>query len=382
MKKLRIGIEAQRLYREKKHGMDIYALQLVQHLQQVDHHNEYFVFVKPGKDICLEETDNFRIVEVRGLSYLDWEQLWLPLVAYRYKLDLLHCTSNTAPLLSPASIFITLHDIIYLNKTFAGGSWYQRLGHHYRRWIVPSAFRNARQVITVSEFEKGTITRRFGHTNKLHVTYNGVDKRFHKTTDSQILEEVRNRLKLPEAYMFFLGNTAPKKNMLNVLQGYALYCAENNNPLPLLVAESSEAELDKMLQRLGLTEIRQNIQLSGYVAHDTLPALYQLAKLFLYPSLRESFGIPIIEAMACGTPVITSDCTSMPEVAGGAALLVNPEEPESIAKAISEVTNHQQTEESLREKGLQRAQIFQWQRTAEETRKLYELTSQTHVKAS
>ncbi len=170
--------------------------------------------------------------------------------------------------------------------------------------------------------------------------------------------------------------------MLNVLRGYALYCRRDTDSLPLVVAESSEAELDKMLQKHGLTEIRKNIHLSGYVAHDTLPALYQLAKLFLYPSLRESFGIPIIEAMACGTPVITSDCTSMPEVAGGAALLVNPEEPESIAKAISEVANHRQTEESLREKGLQRAQIFQWQRTAEETRRLYELILQTHVKAS
>lgn len=382
MRKLRIGIEAQRIYREKKHGMDIYVLQLIQNLQRVDLHNEYFVFVKPGKDICLEETNNFRIIEVGGLSYLDWEQLWLPLAASRYKLDILHCTSNTAPLLSPTSTILTLHDIIYLNKSFAGGSWYQRLGHHYRRWIVPSAFRSAREVITVSEFEKGTIVRHFGRTEKLHVTYNGVDQRFHQTDDSQLLEEVRKRLKLPEAYMFFLGNTAPKKNMTGVLRGYALYCRRNTDPLPLVVAETSEAELDKMLQRLGLSDIRQNIHLTGYVAHDTLPALYQLAKLFLYPSLRESFGIPIIEAMACGTPVITSDCTSMPEVAGGCALLVKPEDPESIAKAITQVVKNQQTEELLRKKGLQRAQTFQWQHTAQSTRKLYELTLQTHVKAS
>ena len=152
---MKIGIEAQRIFRKKKHGMDIYALELIRNLQVIDQLNEYYIFVRPGEDRCLEETDNFKIIEIKALTYADWEQIQLPLEASKLELDLLHCTSNTAPIFSPAPLYVTLHDIIYLNQSYSGGSWYQKLGHYYRKWIVPVVFKKAKKVFTVSHFEKG-----------------------------------------------------------------------------------------------------------------------------------------------------------------------------------------------------------------------------------
>ncbi|MFY0598786.1 MAG: glycosyltransferase family 4 protein [Cyclobacteriaceae bacterium] len=367
---MRIGIEAQRIFREKKHGMDIYAVELIKELQQIDHENEYFIFVKPDKDWCIEETHNFSIIEVFGVTYADWEQISLPIAASKYELDVLHCTSNTAPLFCPVPTIVTLHDIIYLNKNFSGGSLYQRLGHYYRKWIVPLAYKKAKQVFTVSNFERDRITALLGHENKLQTVYNGVGGKF-KPLNSEEQKETRARLNLPKQYLFFLGNTAPKKNMKGMLEAFSRYCDENKDALPLVIAESSEEDVISILYDLKRTDVIEKIHLTGYLFHHDLPSVYASAALFIYPSLRESFGIPIIEAMACGAPVITSQASSMPEVAGEAACLVNPNKPIEIAQAISLILEDETYYQNLRAKGALRAVDFRWSSTAEKVSASY-----------
>lgn len=371
---MRIGIEAQRIFRAKKHGMDIYVLQLISHLMEVDHTNEYFIFVKPGPDECLQATKNFHIVKVPGLTYLDWEQVSLPWYTSRYKLDLLHCTSNTAPLLTRIPLILTLHDIIYLNKGFQGGSWYQRLGHYYRKWVVPMVYHKAKKIITVSNFEKQTIEEKMGKDERLLVTYNGVHEKFNHQIPVTKLQTVRTRYQLPEQYLFFLGNTAPKKNMKNLLVAYARYVATQSQALPLVIAESSQEVINALLQELSLSHISHKIRLTGYVGHDDLPSIYAMASVFLYPSLRESFGIPIIESMACGTAVITSNTSSMPEVAGEAAVLIDPVKIEEITKAMQALTMDNDSRISLEKKGLKRSKTFTWTQTANSTLQIYQRT--------
>ena len=361
---MRIGIEAQRIFRKKKHGMDIYALELIRHLQVLDQINEYFVFVRPGEDLCLQESDNFKIIEVKGLTYADWEQIQLPRAAAPYNLDLLHCTSNTAPLFSPAPLHLTLHDIIYLNQEFSGGSWYQKLGHYYRKWIVPIVFEKATKVYTVSNFEKGQIENHFGTSDKVEVVYNGVSDRF-KPESKSVIGSARVRYNLPEHYIFFLGNTVPKKNMIGMLQAYNIYRNSELEPIDLLIAESTKAELDNTLKKLKMDHLKEYIHLTGYVNQSDLPALYSAAEVFIYPSLRESFGIPIIEAMACGTTVITSDTSSMPEVGGKAAIFINPYKPETIASQMSEFLGaFKYFKKFSAAEGIEHARKFDWERTA------------------
>lgn len=372
---LRIGIEAQRLYRPHKHGMDIVALELIRHLQEIDLTNEYYIFVKPDEDNrVLRETANCRIIEVSGSPYPLWEQVRLPQAAKQHKIDVLHCTSNTAPLNPGIPLVITLHDIIYLESvSLTKGTWYQRLGNVYRRWNVPRVVPACQRILTVSAYEQQRIMQHFELPEaQVQVVYNSVGSHFKVLTNSVELAKLKTKYNLPDKFIFFLANTDPKKNLIGVLRALALLKAQGQLQVPLVMLDYAEEHLTALLAEIGAPELRADIRLCGYVPNQELPGVYNLSSLFLYPSLRESFGIPILEAMACGTPVITSNTSSMPEVAGGAALLVDPLAPATIAAAIQQLQAAPELRQQLIEKGLARARQFSWARTAEQVRGIYE----------
>ena len=365
---MRIGIEAQRIFRKKKHGMDIVALELIKALQLIDQSNQYFIFVKKGEDTCVTETANFRIIEVPGLTYADWEQVFLPMYVLKYNIDVLHCTSNTAPVFCSAPTIITLHDVIFLEKGKETGqlvNWYQQLGKIYRKYIVPTSIKHTRRIITVSHYEKERIANTLKiEGDKISVLYNAFGKHFTMPDDNNKLVEIKKKYSLPEQYIFYIGNTDPKKNMPNVLKAYVKYATQNENHLPLLIADVSEKNLDLLLEKLELQQYRKDIQLTGYIYNSDLPLIYAGAKVFLYPSLRESFGIPVLESMACGTPVITSNTSALPEVAGKAALLVNPSNQDEITSAITNSISNETLRAGLIEKGFERIRDFSWSLSA------------------
>ncbi|HAS39970.1 MAG TPA: glycosyltransferase family 1 protein [Microscillaceae bacterium] len=368
---MKIGIEAQRIFRPKKHGMDIVALELIRHLQQIDTHNQYYIFVKPDADhTCIPEAPNFEIVAVQGQTYLDWEQIYLPQAMKRTGVELMHFTSNTASLRCSVPKIITLHDVIFMEKMPFKGTNYQKLGWAYRRWIVPKVMNHCAQVFTVSHYEKAQILAKFPHLEtKLSVVHNGVAASFTElpAADYQSLHE---KIK-PKQFLFFLGNEAPKKNMQNVLRGYAQYVENHHSPLPLVIAETVPKQLRDWLTKLRLSWLANYIVLPCYIPNHQIGQWYNQAAAFLYPSLRESFGLPILEAMACGTPVITSNTSAMPEVANDAALLVDPHQPHEIAQAIQQVTNDKSLAAGLRDKGLINSQQFTWVHHAQKVQQAY-----------
>lgn len=375
---MRIGIEGQRLFRLKKHGMDMVALELIRNLQKIDTENEYFIFVKPDEDPhCLQPTKNFHIVELEGGSYPLWEQRALPAAARKAGCQLLHCTSNTAPLNPGMPLVITLHDIIYLESISLfkkGGTWYQKVGNMYRRFVVPRVVRKSERIITVSHFEKRRIGEFFGFAAddpRLVAIYNGVGEHFKPIKDTGELQRVKEKYRLPDHYVFFLGNTDPKKNTIGVLRAFSNYLKAGNPSLKLVMLDFEHNALDALLNEIGDPGLRSQIHLTGYVVNTDLPAIYAQSELFLYPSLRESFGIPMLEAMRCGTPVITSNTSSMPEVSGGAALLVDPFKPEEITQAMVKLKNDQHLRQELVEKGFKQSAAFSWYNMAEEVQKLY-----------
>lgn len=379
---MKIGIEGQRLLRPKKHGMDMVALELIKNLQEIDQENEYIVFVKPDKDhTCIPQAPNFKVVELSAPGgYPVWEQWALPRAARREGCDLLHCTSNTGPLRSRVPLMVTLHDIIYMEQLSLfqkGSTWYQRLGNVYRRFVVPPVLRRSKCVITVSDFEKDRINAFFGlKPGKLTAVYNGVSPHFKKVTDPDALLNARQTYQLPEPFFFFLGNTAPKKNTPGVLKAFADFNAKQKAPHYLVMLDFEERKLQQILNDIGHPQLREYIHLTGYVPNAELPAIISQAKIFLYPSLRESFGIPILEGMACGVPVITSNTSSMPEVAGGQALLVNPHQPAEITAAIEHLLADEGLYQSLSEGGPKRAAQFSWRAMAEQVLELYQRVHQ------
>lgn len=379
---MRIGIEGQRLFRKNKHGMDMVALELIKNLQDIDHENEYFIFVKPDEDdTVLKETNNFKIVKLDGGSYPMWEQFALPKAAKKYGCDMLHCTSNTAPLRSEVPLITTLHDIIYLERKilkilYSGATRYQKLGNVYRKIIVPFVVRRSKRVVTVSNFEKKQISYFFGFSgsNKLRTIYNGVSEYFKVVTDENELIRLKEKYSLPNKFIFFHGNTSPKKNTRGTLKAFSNFVKQGNLDYKLVMSDYSLETLEKVLVELGDEALINHIVLTGYIVNTDLPAIYSQSSLFLYTSLRESFGIPVLEAMACGVPVITSNTSSMPEVAGDSAHLVNPFEPEEITQAMIKILQDKAYSTALVDKGLERSKVFSWKNMATQVLNLYNET--------
>lgn len=373
---MKIGIEGQRLYRTKKHGMDMVALELIKNLQVIDKTNEYVIFVKPDTDnTCIPEAPNFKIVELGGGPYPTWEQIALPRAAKKEGCDILHCTSNTGPIWSGVPLITILHDIIYLESVSIfkrAGTWYQKIGNMYRRWVVPPVVKKSKRVSTVSHFEKNRIKNFMGLGDNLVTIYNGVGEHFKKITDEKVLQKAKEKYSLPDNFMFFLGNTDPKKNTPNVLKAFAEFNKECKIKFKLVMLDYEENALQKILTDIGHPETRNDIHLTGYVVNTDLPAIINQCKVFLYPSLRESFGIPILEGMACGVPVITSNTSSMPEIAGDAAAIVDPFNTVEIKAAIKQILEDKNYRNELCKKGIERAKYFSWKNMALQYLDLYD----------
>ena len=368
---MRIGIEAQRVFRRNKHGMDYVVLQEIKELQQIDTQNEYFVFVAPGIDRCLKDTQNVHIIVIGESFYPVWEQITLPRAVKKYNLDILHCTSNTAPIFCDVPLILTLHDIIFLEPRDKNNkSIYQNLGWLYRRKVVPKILQKCRRIITVSNFEKQNII------NKLHIPeermamiYNGYNDWFKPVNDT---ENVYQKYIEKPSYFFFLGNTDPKKNTERTLIAYSNYLKQSSVKRKLLMADLDKAYLNGIVERNHIENILPSIVMPGYIVNSDLPYIYNNAFAFLYTSLRESFGIPLLEAMACGTPVITSNTSSMPEIGGKEAILINPENPNEMTEKMLQLENDQAFYDQQKKIGLERAQLFSWRETAEQLLTVYD----------
>lgn len=367
---MRIGIEAQRIFRKNKHGMDYVVLQEIKELQLLDTENEYYIFVKPGEDRCIEETKNFHVIEVKCPSYPLWEQVALPYAARKHNVDILHCTSNTAPIICNTPLVLTLHDIIFLEPRDTNNkSFYQNLGWLYRRLVVPHILDKCKRIITVSNFElKNIIGKLSIPESRMAMIYNGYNTWFKPIND---VESITSKYIDNTGYFFFLGNTDPKKNTERTLIAYSNYCKQSSVKRKLLVADLAPQYLEEFIVKNKLDNIRDQVVLTGYVVNSHLPYIYNGAFAFLYTSLRESFGIPLLEAMACGTPVITSNTSSMPEIGGKDAALVNPESSEEITQMMLLIENDNEYRERIKAIGLERVGHFSWKNTASNLLKLY-----------
>ena len=361
---MRIGIEAQRIFRKNKHGMDYVVLQEIKELQQFDTHNEYYVFVAPGEDHCLEDSKNVHIIEIGGNIYPIWEQITLPKVVNELKLDMLHCTSNTAPIWCSVPLILTLHDIIFMEpRDKSNKSLYQNMDWLYRRLVVPRILKKCEYIITVSDFELNNITTKLGIAReRMVMIYNGYNEWFKPLKDLKM----KYRKYINESgYFFFLGNTDPKKNTERTLIAYSKYLEVSKVKRPLLMADLDKSYLNDIIARNHIENIISNIHMPGYIVNSDLPYIYNNAFAFLYTSLRESFGIPLLEAMACGTPVITSNTSSMPEIGGRNAILINPENPDEIAQMMIKLEEDREFYDQQKNLGIKRAQLFSWRQTAE-----------------
>jgi len=368
---MRIGIEAQRIFRTNKHGMDYVVLEEIKELQKSDVRNEYFVFVAPGEDRCLKDSKNVHIIEIGNNFYPLWEQFSLPRAVNQLNLDMLHCTSNTAPIRCKVPLILTLHDIIFLEpRDKSNKSFYQDMGWRYRRFVVPRILKKCKRIITVSDFEyNNIITKLQIPEEKMVMIYNGYNKWFRPVEDTELIYQ--QYIEEP-GYFFFLGNTDPKKNTERTLIAYSKYLEMSDVKRKLLMADLDRGYLDEIIDRNDIGNIRDHIVMPGYIKNADLPYIYNNAFAFLYTSLRESFGIPLLEAMACGTPVITSNTSSMPEIGGSEVIMVNPLNVNEITEKMLLLEKDKALYQKQKDIGIIRAQQFSWEYTAEQLLTVYE----------
>lgn len=376
---MKIGIEVQRLFRRRKFGIESSSLELIRTLQQQTTDHQFVIFAKDDEDKkCLLESGNLKIKTLGGKLFADFEQIWLPLAARREHVDILHCTGNTRPYFSPVPVVQTLHDVIFMDRISPDDTFYQRFGNHYRRKVVPVVTPRSEMVITVSQYEKDRIVQRLHiDPEKVQVVYNGINEdRFHANYGAVSKNSVRKKYGLPGDFILFLGNPATRKNPARVIEAYVNYATGCKKPMALVTPGLPEQYIREKLGKMQYPYTPEQFITPGYIHDADLPVLYGLSTIFLFPSISEGFGMPVIEAMACGAPVITSNISCLPEVAGDAAVLTNPHDTRDIASAIYSLSQHEEMRLRLVDAGFRNARRFSWKKSAESVLGIYEFVHQ------
>ncbi len=302
------------------------------------------------------------------LGRILWEQTRAAWLVHRARLDLLHGLAYALPRALTTKGVVTVHDLTFLHFPHA----FPRFRQRYLAAMTASSCRRAQAILADSQATAHDLQRLLGiPAAKIHVVYPGVDPRYRPLPADQVAS-YRQRQGWPPAFLLTIGTLEPRKNHLALIEAYAHYRAQARNPLPLLIGGGKGWFYEQIFHRVQALHLEKEVHFLGFVPWEALPWLYNAATLFIYPSLYEGFGLPVAEAMACGLPVITSTISSLPEVAGDAAITVDPHQPRALAQAILQLTEQDPEQRlALREQGLRQAQRFQWPRTARETAQVY-----------
>lgn len=281
--------------------------------------------------------------------------------------DLLHGLAYAAPLAAACPTVITVHDLSFMRFPAA----FRPFNRTYLRLMTVAATRRASRVIAVSESTRQDVIRLCGvPAGRVTVVPNGVTEDF-CPADPAVVAAFRSRRGLPERYILFLGTLEPRKNLVRLVDAYAEWRGRNGAAVKLVIAGGKGWYYERVFARVQELGLADDVLFPGFVPAGELPWWYRAAECFVYPSIFEGFGLPVLEAMACGTPTITSDASSLPEVAGDAALLVGTEDTAGLAAALDRILSDPALAEDLRQRGLRRAASFSWQRTAAATAQIY-----------
>jgi glycosyltransferase involved in cell wall biosynthesis len=365
---LRIAIDARKI---RDYGIGTYVRNLLRHLSRLDAQTEYVVFCRAGDAGLPEELGaNFRTIPETVKQYSIGEQVRIPLDLRREKIDLFHAPHYVLPPLTPCKSVVTIHDCIHLRFPQYLPN---RLGYAYARSSMWIATHRANRVLTVSEASKRDILRYFRvPEGKIDVIYNAIDDRLGETPTAEEVERVRERYQLNAPYVLYAGNIKPHKNLERLIEAFhTLRQDPDLGHVKLLIIGDEISKYASLRRAVHRYKLHKYVRFFGFVPDKTLAVLYRLARVFVFPSLYEGFGFPPLEAMASGTPVITSNVSSLPEVVGDAALLINPLDPAEIAQAMRRVLMDSELREELRQRGLRRVSEFSWERSVRRVREIY-----------
>lgn len=361
---MKIGFDARAIPYRK--GIGTYSHNLLQ--QYAEAGLEVVVFCQDEEKHTIPAADSFTLVSANmnplGLS---GKSSFRALVKAS-KVDLLHAPSPWAATPIPVPLVSTMHDV---TPFLYPRSVPMHLRLRYRRQLNDT-LAESRRVITVSQILFSTLSIYAGvDPAKVRVIHNGVSERYAPQTDPAVLQAVRHRYSLPERFAFWAGDFRQEKNVLFLVQAWSRMHKRLLDPPTLVLAGAQKLGYRKLRAEVVKRDLEGHVLFPGFIGDDDLPAVYSAATLFVFPSLAEGFGLPPLEAMACGTPCVVSNSSSLPEVTGSAALLFDPTSLDGFEDCVTRVLDQPELYAHLREEGLRQASRFRWSRSAEETLEVY-----------
>jgi glycosyltransferase involved in cell wall biosynthesis len=372
---IHVGVNAHLLSLDQSYrsaGIHWYIHNLLEHLPEADPGLDYTVFLRDrgyperaGLRLRRSELPTHR-PPVRFL----WEQAVQPWAARRAGLDLLHCPAFVGPLMRTVPFVVTVHDLSFLffPEGFRGGN------RTYLRLLTAWSVRRARRVIAVSESTRQDLIRHYGlPADRVDVVYNGVDVAFRPLPPEEVAA-FRARQGLPERFLLFVGTLEPRKNIVRLIEAYARLPQPRSQ---LMLVGGKGWFFDQVFLRVEELDLAGEVRFVGYIPAEELPWWYNAATALVYPSLYEGFGLPALEAMACGVPVVTSTTSSLPEVVGQAGILVEPTDVAALTAALHRVLQDAALRAKIRAAGLEQAARFSWAETARGTVKSYRRALET-----
>ncbi|MCK5465991.1 glycosyltransferase family 4 protein [Candidatus Parcubacteria bacterium] len=370
-KKYKIGIDA-RMYGYAQTGIGNYIRHLLKYIFELDKENNYVIFLLP------EEYDNFELPNERirkikvSAKWYGWkEQFLFPIELYKENLDLMHFTHFNSPVLYFKKSIVTIHDVTpYFFPGHKMKSVIRKIGF---RTVFFSSVKKASKVIAVSKNTKIDIVKHFKiKKNKIDVIYEGADGQFKVINNNQKITEIKKKYNITKPFIFYTGVWRNHKNLVGLVKAFGILKNKYKLNYQLVLGGKEDPYYPEVRKTWEKLKLEKEIIRTGFIKQEELSLFYNAAEIFVIPSFYEGFGLIGLEAMSCGTPVVSSDKTSLPEVLGDAAIYFNPNNPEEMAEKMKLVLTDKKLYNELREKGFKQVEKYSWERMGGETIEIYD----------
>jgi glycosyltransferase involved in cell wall biosynthesis len=364
---MKVGIDGRAAKWYRGTGIGTYTYQLISCLNEIDKINEYMLFMPESSTCDISFNRNFQIRNItEGNKSNFWDEVNIPNILMDKDIELYHVPQNGVglPLDKNCPFVITLHDVIPYKMPETVGETFLRIFNEEMPHIVS----RCDGIITVSEFSKEDIAKTFNFPKeKIFVTHLAAENIYRPLNKKECSELIKSRYGIDGDYILYVGGFSPRKNIVGLIEAFSKLIANYKKDIKLVIAGKqgkSYSIYKKRTQDLG---VEDSVIFPGFIEIEHLPHLYNASKLLVYPSFYEGFGLPPVEAMACGTPVITSNVTSIPEVLGDSAIFINPHDDDALCSSIYNVLSNTELSDQLTIKGLVRSSELSWNKTARNT---------------
>ncbi len=370
---MKIGIDA-RMYRSSTGGIGVYSQNLIKNLAKIDKQNQYYIFLG---DEDLEEYDlkqsNFHPIKANYAHYKLKEQFLFPKLLNKYNLDLVHFLNFNHPIIYQGKFIASIHDLTMV-KAPSGKNQLSIFKRPFYKWVLGDAINSSSLISTISNQTKEDIIKFYNtKKDKIKVIPLSIDKGRYQPVKPEVGQKSLEKYGINKPYLLFVSQLRPHKGIGYLLEAFKILKKEyQQDDLKLVLVGKDFGKFPKLTNQINKAKKEGDVIAPGFIENEDMAALYSMANCFVFPSLYEGFGLPPLEAMACRTPVAASNRSCIPEVLGKAALYFDPKDPALMASIINTLLINQKLADKLVKRGVKQVEKYSWQKTAQETLKLYQ----------